>query len=71
MVNSFGDSVTELDAATGALVTVISGPRYQFSSPVEVAVRGNLLWVVSSTSDNSSVTVINATTGALVLAISG
>ena len=67
--NANGDSVTEIDAASGALIRVIAGPRYRFSSPVEVAARGNCLWVVSSTSDNSSVTVINATTGALIRVI--
>jgi DNA-binding beta-propeller fold protein YncE len=67
--NANGNSVTELNATSGALIRVIAGPGFQFSGPVEVAVSGNRLWVVSSTSDNSSVTVINATTGALIRVI--
>ena len=40
-------SVTEVDASTGALVRVISGPKYQFRSPWQIAAGGDRLWVTN------------------------
>jgi DNA-binding beta-propeller fold protein YncE len=67
--NANGNSVTEINATTGALIRVISAKGYQLNGPVEVAVTGNRVWVVSSSSANCSVTEINATTGALIRVI--
>ena len=64
-----GDSVTELDAATGALVQVITGPAYKFSGPEAISSDGTHVWVVNGyggTTHNGSVTELDAATGALV-----
>ena len=58
-----GASLTEINATTGALVRVISGPAYQFGRPDAVAAASGDLWV---TNENASVTEIDETTGALV-----
>ena len=39
--------MTELDAATGALVQVISGPSYGFDRPKAIASDGTHVWVAS------------------------
>jgi hypothetical protein len=43
----FGDSVTELDAATGALVKMIRGSSYGFDRPVSVSSDGKDVWVAN------------------------
>jgi hypothetical protein len=45
------DSVTELSAATGALLRILSGPRYGFASPAGLAVAGLRLWVSDQAGD--------------------
>ena len=42
------NTVTEIDASTGALVTVLSSSRYQFDFPYAFAVSGGDLFVVNS-----------------------
>jgi hypothetical protein len=74
VANYSGGSVTEVNASTGALVRVISGPQYQFNpndrgGPDALALRGADLFV--ATFGGYSVTEVNASTGALVRVISG
>jgi outer membrane protein assembly factor BamB len=64
-------SVTELNASTGALVRVISGPKYEFESPDAIASSGPDLFVANGVYPDGSVTELNTTTGALVRVISG
>jgi DNA-binding beta-propeller fold protein YncE len=47
VANQGGNSVTELAAATGALVKVISGSSYGFDSPDAVASDGTHVWVAN------------------------
>jgi hypothetical protein len=68
LLNAAGDSVTEVNASTGALVKVISAPRYSLDSPDSMAVLGDNLFVANS--GGNSVTELNASTGALVRVIS-
>ena len=60
-------SVTELNAASGALAKVIRGSRYGFDGPVAVSSDGTHVWVANES--GGSVTELNATTGALVKVI--
>ena len=64
-----GDSVTELNAATGALVQVMSGPSYGFSHPRAISSDGSHVWVANF--GGHSVTELDAATGALVQVIRG
>jgi outer membrane protein assembly factor BamB len=63
-----GASVTEINAATGAVVRVIVGRQYRFDYPDVIAVAGNHLLVTSG--NGGPVTEIDASTGALVRVIS-
>jgi DNA-binding beta-propeller fold protein YncE len=47
MANWVGNSVTELNAATGALVKVITGSRYGFDGPEAVSSDGTHVWVAN------------------------
>ena len=67
VANEDGDSVTELNAETGALVQVITGARYRFNLPAAVSSDGTHVWVANV----SSVTELNAATGTLVKVIKG
>ena len=73
---SGNSSVTELDAATGVLVRVISGPRYDFYSPRALVLAGGLLFVASSgrscepCAPDESLSLVQPSTGALVRVIS-
>jgi DNA-binding beta-propeller fold protein YncE len=60
VADSGGNAVTELNAATGALVQVLTGSRYGFSDPVAVAADGTRVWVANGDSD--SVTEFPAST---------
>lgn len=60
-----GDSVIELNAATGAEVRVIGGFRH----PIGISPDGTHVWVANE--HGSSVTELNAATGALVKVITG
>jgi outer membrane protein assembly factor BamB len=68
VLNGNSDSLSEIDASTGALVRVISSP-YQFKGPDAMAVAGAKLFVMNGS--GNSLTEINASTGALVRVISG
>ncbi len=57
-------SVTEVDIATGDLVTVLSGSGYKFDGPGQMALSGADLFVVNNF--GQSVTELDASTGALV-----
>jgi hypothetical protein len=46
--------VTELDAATGAPIRVLTGPRYKFNWPAGIAADGTRIWVINN--GGSSVT---------------
>ena len=64
MVGEKSGSVIELDASTRALVRVISGPAYHFSSPVgpvALAFSGDHLFVANP--DNNSLTELDSSTG--------
>lgn len=39
--------VTELNAATGALVKVLKGPSYAFNHPTGIALDGTHVWVAN------------------------
>jgi DNA-binding beta-propeller fold protein YncE len=72
VTNELTNSVTELDATTGALVRVIAGASYGFDSPHAVASDGAHVWVVNGTSATAgSLTELDAHTGALIRVISG
>ena len=62
-------SVTEMDASTGALVKVVSGPKYHFDEPGAIALMGTDLFVANYGS--AKITEVDASTGALVRVISG
>jgi hypothetical protein len=62
------NSITEIDAAAGALVRVIAGPKYRINDPSAMAAVGGDLFVADCGS--YSVTEIDAATGALVRVIS-
>lgn len=57
------------DTTTGHLVRDIAGPRYDFSSPTDIAIAGNDVFVSDSLAD--AVTEVNATTGRLVTVMKG
>ncbi len=65
-------SITELDAATGNLVRVISGPKYRLNYSAAISVAGGELWVANGLgTKGGSVTEVSASTGDLVRVISG
>ena len=59
--------MTELDAATGALVQVISASTGKFHSPTGISSDGTHVWVTNLR--GLDVTELDAATGALVQAI--
>jgi hypothetical protein len=70
VANGGGNSVTEINAATGALIRVISAARYHLNEPLAIATVGNTVWVLDNDDvSNSAVTEINAATGALIRVI--
>ena len=48
MANSGDNSVTELNASTGAMVQVLSGSSYGFNVPAAIASDGTHVWVANS-----------------------
>src|SRR5262249_47213400 len=67
VTNPGGDWVTELDAATGALVRVLKGNSYGSNDPDAIASDGTHVWVANNAiSGASSVTELNAHTGTVV-----
>ncbi len=71
VLNSNGNSVTELSAATGALVQFISGSKYRIKQPEAISSDGTHVWVANSPFGGGSVTELSASTGALVQVIKG
>jgi hypothetical protein len=75
VLNRSGSSVTEIDASTGKMVKVISGPAYRFDDLAAVAIGDGRLFVVSAFSALGKgpglVTEIDAATGKMVKVISG
>ena len=67
VANESGNSVTELDAATGGLVQVLSGSNDGFHDPTGISADGTHVWVAN---EGESVTELNASTGVLVRVIS-
>ena len=61
MANPLGNSVTELSAATGALVKVIRGPGYGFDGPSAITSDGTDIWVANLL--GNPVTELSAVTG--------
>jgi hypothetical protein len=74
-----GDAVTEINAATGHVMRVLSSPGYEFDAPDAIAVGGAHVWVTNGGTPlqppsqlgatGNSVTEINANTGSLIRVI--
>jgi DNA-binding beta-propeller fold protein YncE len=60
--------VTELNAATGAPIRVLTGPGYRFSFPAAIAADGARIWAANA---GGSVTELNAATGAPIRVLTG
>jgi DNA-binding beta-propeller fold protein YncE len=69
VTNGNGNSVTELDAGSGALVRTLPAGGYGFSRPVGIVDDGAHIWVANDT--GNSVTELNAGDGALLQTLSG
>jgi hypothetical protein len=62
-----GNSVTELNATTGAVIRVLKSAKYQFKGPWGIASGDNHIWVANA--GGNSVTELNASDGSLVRVI--
>jgi hypothetical protein len=72
VANGAGNSLTELNASTGALVRVVSGPAHQFDHPDSMVAGGSDLFVANGYgTGGGSLTEVDASTGALVRVVSG
>ena len=69
VTNSAGNSVTEVNARTGAYVSTISGSPYDFSDPTAIVAYENRVFVSNGTGD--SLTEFTAGSGAFVRTIAG
>ena len=69
VANKGGNSVTEVNAGTGAYISTIQGPRYHLDGPTALKVVGRDLFVASGRGD--SVTELNAKTGAVIRIMAG
>ena len=67
VVNAKGNSITEIDASSGAVLRVISGAADHFDEPTAIAIGGNHVWVVNA--KGNSVTELNAENGTLMRVI--
>jgi hypothetical protein len=63
-----GNSVSEVNISTGALVRALSGSRYRFNDPVALTRAGPDVFVANSI--GNSLTEVDASTGALVRVLS-
>jgi hypothetical protein len=64
VVNGAGNSVTEIDASTGAVAYTLTAARYHLDNPVGIAVAGNRAWILNSPlSGPSSVVELALSTG--------
>jgi DNA-binding beta-propeller fold protein YncE len=52
VANRGGGSVSEVDAATGAPIQVLTGPSYPFSGPEAIATNGTRIWVADTAADS-------------------
>jgi DNA-binding beta-propeller fold protein YncE len=74
--NNLGNTVTELNASTGAVVQTLSGSNYALYFPQAVSCDGAHVWIVSqgpNTADPNSARIseVDGSTGALVRVIQG
>ena len=67
VANFGGNSVTEMDANTGAFVRTLSGPAYGFDEPSWIDDDGTHLWVTNY--GGNSITELNASDGSFVATI--
>ena len=68
MANEGDNVITELSAATGAVVKIISGSNYGLDAPDTIVSYGAHIWVVNA---GGSVTELSAFSGALTRVIRG
>src|SRR6185437_6985095 len=68
VTNASGNSVTEINAANGAVVRVISGAKYQLRQPIALTYDNGAIWVVNAA--GNSLTEISAADGSLVRVVS-
>jgi DNA-binding beta-propeller fold protein YncE len=69
VTNGNGNSVTELDAGSGAWVRTLSGGGYGFSEPVGIVDDGTHIWVANTT--GNSITELSASNGTRLRTLSG
>jgi outer membrane protein assembly factor BamB len=74
VANVFGNSVTELNAATGSVIRVIDAPADDFATPIALAVTDAHVWVVNegvkgNSHGTGSITELDARNGALIRVI--
>jgi DNA-binding beta-propeller fold protein YncE len=70
--NARGGSVTELNAATGAPIRVLTESGYGFNGPSAIALDGTRVWVTNDPyNSGGSVTELNAATGAPIRVLTG
>jgi hypothetical protein len=50
VLNTAGNSVTEIDATTGRRVAVLAGVAYRFHHPTAIAAYQHAIWVASVSS---------------------
>jgi DNA-binding beta-propeller fold protein YncE len=48
VLNTHGNSVTEIDAATGRLLSVLAGASYGLHRPTAIAAYQHAIWVASA-----------------------
>ena len=69
VANNAGNSVTEVDASTGAFVSSIAGAAFKLDGPTAIEAVGTQLFVANGA--GNSLTEFNASDGSLVRTISG
>ena len=69
VTNGNSNSITELDAGSGAWVRTLSGGRYGFSEPVGIVDDGTHIWVANTT--GNSITELSASNGGWLHTLSG
>jgi DNA-binding beta-propeller fold protein YncE len=50
VLNTLGNSVTEIDAASGRLIAVLSRASYGFNRPTAIAAYQHAIWVANANS---------------------
>ena len=69
VANSFGNSVTEFNGATGSTLQTWSDPSYGFNDPSSIVYDGQDIWVVNAYGSSPTLTEMNASNGALLRVI--